>query len=41
MTELIWSFSPWAAFLMGVRVGNVYWGAGWPRSWRSWYWPGP
>jgi hypothetical protein len=28
MTELIWSFSPWAAFLMGVRVGNVYWGAG-------------
>jgi uncharacterized membrane protein len=28
MTELIWSFSPWVAFLMGVRVGNVYWGAG-------------
>lgn len=28
MTELIWSFSPWVAFLLGVRVGNVYWGAG-------------
>ena len=28
MTELVWSFSPWAAFLMGVRVGNVYYGAG-------------
>jgi hypothetical protein len=28
MTELIWSFAPWAAFLMVVRVGNVYWGAG-------------
>jgi uncharacterized membrane protein len=28
MTELIWSFSPWVAFLMGVKVGNVYWGAG-------------
>ena len=28
MTELIWSFSPWTAFLLGVRVGNVYWGAG-------------
>jgi uncharacterized membrane protein len=28
MTELVWSFSPWVAFLMGVRVGNVYWGAG-------------
>jgi hypothetical protein len=24
---LIWSFSPWVAFLLGVRVGNVYWGA--------------
>jgi hypothetical protein len=28
MTELIWSFAPWAAFLMVVRVGNVYYGAG-------------
>src|ERR1700722_10473876 len=28
MTELVWSFSPWAAFLIGVRVGNVYYGAG-------------
>ena len=28
MTELIWSFAPWVVFLMGVRVGNVYWGAG-------------
>jgi hypothetical protein len=28
MSELIWSFSPWLLFLMGVRVGNVYWGAG-------------
>jgi hypothetical protein len=28
MTELVWSFSPWAAFLIGVRVGNVYWGGG-------------
>jgi hypothetical protein len=28
MTELIWSFSPWVAFLMGIRVGNVYGGAG-------------
>jgi hypothetical protein len=28
MTELIWSFAPWVAFLLGVRVGNVYWGAG-------------
>jgi hypothetical protein len=27
MTELIWSFAPWAAFLLVVRVGNVYWGA--------------
>jgi hypothetical protein len=27
MTDLIWSFSPWVAFLLGVRVGNVYWGA--------------
>jgi hypothetical protein len=25
---MIWSFAPWMAFLMGVRVGNVYWGAG-------------
>jgi hypothetical protein len=28
MTDLIWSFAPWMLFLMGVRVGNVYWGAG-------------
>jgi hypothetical protein len=28
MTDMIWSFAPWMAFLMGVRVGNVYWGAG-------------
>lgn len=28
MTEMIWSFAPWGAFLLGVRVGNVYWGAG-------------
>ena len=28
MTDLIWSFSPWVAFLLGVRIGNVYWGAG-------------
>jgi hypothetical protein len=28
MTQRIWSFAPWAAFLMAVRVGNVYWGAG-------------
>jgi len=28
MSELIWSFAPWGAFLGGVRVGNVYWGAG-------------
>jgi hypothetical protein len=28
MTELIWSFAPWAAFLLVVRFGNVYWGAG-------------
>ena len=27
MSELIWSFAPWGAFLLGVRVGNVYWGA--------------
>jgi hypothetical protein len=27
MTELIWSFAPWVSFLLGVRVGNVYWGA--------------
>jgi hypothetical protein len=27
MSELIWSFAPWVVFLMGVRVGNVYWGA--------------
>ncbi len=28
MTSLIWSFSPWVAFLLGVRIGDVYWGAG-------------
>jgi hypothetical protein len=28
MTEMIWSFAPWGFFLVGVRVGNVYWGAG-------------
>jgi len=28
MTDMIWSFAPWMAFLAGVRVGNVYWGAG-------------
>ena len=28
MTDLIWSFAPWIAFLLGVRVGDVYWGAG-------------
>jgi hypothetical protein len=28
MTDMIWSFAPWVAFLLGVRVGNVYWGAG-------------
>jgi hypothetical protein len=28
MKNLIWSFSPWIAFLLGVRVGGVYWGAG-------------
>jgi hypothetical protein len=28
MTDMIWSFAPWMAFLTGVRVGNVYWGAG-------------
>jgi hypothetical protein len=27
VTDMIWSFAPWAAFLVGVRVGNVYWGA--------------
>jgi hypothetical protein len=27
MSELIWSFAPWGAFLAGVRVENVYWGA--------------
>jgi hypothetical protein len=28
MNEMIWSFSPWGAFLLAVRLGNVYWGAG-------------
>ena len=27
MNNLIWSFSPWVAFLVGVRFGSVYWGA--------------
>lgn len=27
MNNLIWSFSPWIAFLVGVRFGSVYWGA--------------
>jgi hypothetical protein len=27
MKNLIWSFSPWVAFLLGVRIGGVYWGA--------------
>jgi hypothetical protein len=26
MKNLVWSFSPWVAFLLGVRVGGVYWG---------------
>jgi hypothetical protein len=24
MTDMIWSFAPWMAFLGGVRLGNVY-----------------
>jgi hypothetical protein len=28
MKNLVWSFSPWVAFLVGVRFGSVYWGAG-------------
>jgi len=28
MTDMVWSFSPWMVFLLGVRVQNVYWGAG-------------
>ena len=28
MTDMVWSFTPWVSFLLGVRVGNVYWGAG-------------
>ena len=28
MKNLIWSFSPWVVFLLGVRVGGVYWGTG-------------
>jgi hypothetical protein len=27
MTDMVWSFSPWVTFLVGVRVQNVYWGA--------------
>lgn len=27
MTDMVWSFSPWVVFLVGVRVQNVYWGA--------------
>ncbi len=28
MNDLIWSFTPWISFLLGVRFGDVYWGAG-------------
>jgi hypothetical protein len=28
VTGLIWSFAPWVAFLLGVRIEDVYWGAG-------------
>jgi hypothetical protein len=28
MTDMVWSFVPWVSFLLGVRFGNVYWGAG-------------
>jgi hypothetical protein len=28
MTDLIWSFAPWGAFLVALRIGNVYWAAG-------------
>jgi hypothetical protein len=28
MTDMVWSFVPWISFLLGVRFGNVYWGAG-------------
>jgi hypothetical protein len=28
MKGLIWSFAPWVAFLLGVRIEDVYWGAG-------------
>ena len=28
MTDMIWSFTPWISFLLGVRFGDVYWGAG-------------
>jgi hypothetical protein len=28
MSGLIWSFLPWVAFLLGVRIEDVYWGAG-------------
>ena len=27
MKNLMWSFSPWVVFLLGVRIGGVYWGA--------------
>ena len=27
MNNLLFSFSPWVAFLLGVRFGSVYWGA--------------
>jgi len=27
MKNLMWSFSPWVAFLLGGRIGGVYWGA--------------
>jgi hypothetical protein len=28
MTDLVWSFAPWGAFLGVARLGNVYWAAG-------------
>jgi hypothetical protein len=26
MKNMVWSFSPWVAFLLGLRLGGVYWG---------------
>jgi hypothetical protein len=26
MKNMVWSFSPWVAFLLAVRIGGVYWG---------------